>query len=422
MGLNITNFTALLKEEFTDQRVANLTYKKNKLLGLLPKSKKFGGTDVKVPLIYGDPQAIGPFTNAQTAKTSTQTSSVAFTLVRRKKYGFVTIDAETIKASEGNDAAFLEAKTSEIEGIFRGISRDLAIDLYRDGTGTLGTIASGVGTPTVTLTNKADARNFEPGMFVNGVNSGATRNSGAKIQITGVDTISGTLTAGGNWTTSIAALANGDTLVRDGCLSTSGSTTGSLPVVDGLAAWVPLSTTPLSSSFYGVTRSASPVRMGGVRYPYSAGEPIEEVLIGLSTLIGAEGGSPDTCLISYENYGSLVKALGAKKTYEVTPMKRSAVMPDGSLSADVGFSGVKVVGPDGDIDIIPDNACPPDRLYMLQMDTWLFRSLGEAPGLLDLDDNKMLREASSDGYEVRIGYYANLQCNAPGWNGVAQLA
>lgn len=420
MGLNISNFNALLKEEFTTERIARMTYKKNKLLGLLPKITKFGGTDVKVPLIYGDPQSVGPFSNAQAAKASTQTSSAAFTLTRKKKYGIVTIDGETIQASKGDEAAFLEAKTTEIDGIFNAVTRDLALDLYRDGSGTLGTIASGQGTVTVTLANPSEARNFEVGMYVNVVHSGAViggNTTPTKAQLTGVDTSAGTLTLGSNWTTAFSTCAVGDTIVRDGC----SILTGLNACMEGLSSYVPLTTTGLSSAFYGVTRSVSPTRLAGVRYASSVGESIESVLIGLSNLIGAEGGTPDLAVMSFENTAKLQQALSAKKTYQTEPIKRAARMPNGEDSVDIGYAGFQVHGPDGDIDVIADNACPSDRMFMLQTDTWAVRSIGDAPGLLDLDGNGMLRESSSDGYEIRIGYYGNLQCSAPGWNGTAAI-
>jgi hypothetical protein len=415
MGLNTTNFAALLKETFDDREVARMTFKKNKLLGLIPKIKKFGGKGAEVPLVYGDPQSIGPFANAQAAKTSTQTSSSQFFLTRKKKYGIVTIDGETIKASEGNDAAFLSARETEIKGIFNGVSRDLAIDLARDGSGVLGTYASGGATAVITLQNKADARNFEVGMFVNVIQSGSVVGAPTKVQLSAVDTGAGTLTIGAsNWNAVFSVtLAAGDQLCRDGCYNLC---------VEGLASYLPITnrSTKLAASFYGVTRSVNPTRLGGVTIPFVAGQPIEEVAIDLLMACGAEGGSPDTMLLSFENFGSLIKALGAKKEYSITPTKRMAIMPDGS-EADIGYSAIHVIGGDTEVDVLADNTIPPDRLYALQMDTWGFRSMGDAPGFLDLDDNRLLREGTSDGYELRIGYYANLQCNAPGWNGVAQL-
>ena len=77
---------------------------------------------------------------------------------------------------------------------------------------------------------------------------------------------------------------------------------------------------------------------------------------------------------------------------------------------------MSVQGPNAEIRILPDQNCPSDVAYMLQMDTWTLNSLGGAPHILDLDGNRVLRQASEDAYEVRIGFYGNMACNAPGWN------
>ena len=50
------------------------------------------------------------------------------------------------------------------------------------------------------------------------------------------------------------------------------------------------------------------------------------------------------------------------------------------------------------------------------MDTWKFKSLGQAPRILDFDGLKGVREANSDGVEYRWGYYGNMLCTAPAFN------
>ena len=80
------------------------------------------------------------------------------------------------------------------------------------------------------------------------------------------------------------------------------------------------------------------------------------------------------------------------------------------------------MGPAGEIKIVPDLNCNPDVIYLLQLDTWSLNSLGAAPQFLDLDDNKILRDAGADAYEVRLGYYGQLGCSAPGYNARVALA
>lgn len=94
---------------------------------------------------------------------------------------------------------------------------------------------------------------------------------------------------------------------------------------------------------------------------------------------------------------------------------------DLKVTADVGFRGIVVNGPRGPIKVIPDQNCPSGRAFMLQLDTWKLYSLGKAPKILDADGMKMLRESSADAVELRVGFYAQLGCRAPGWSANIKL-
>jgi hypothetical protein len=58
---------------------------------------------------------------------------------------------------------------------------------------------------------------------------------------------------------------------------------------------------------------------------------------------------------------------------------------------------------------------------MLQLDMWKLYSLGKAPKILDADGLKMLRESDADAVQVRVGYYAQVGCRAPGFNATVKL-
>lgn len=109
--------------------------------------------------------------------------------------------------------------------------------------------------------------------------------------------------------------------------------------------------------------------------------------------------------MSYAKYAELEKALGAKVQYidlEMNPI--------------VGFRGVQISGPRGMIKCIPDQNCPSDQIYGLQLDSWKLYSLGKAVRVIDTDGLAMLRQANADGVEVRYGFYGNLACRAPGFS------
>ncbi|MES1988073.1 MAG: hypothetical protein V4440_08600, partial [Pseudomonadota bacterium] len=92
--------------------------------------------------------------------------------------------------------------------------------------------------------------------------------------------------------------------------------------------------------------------------------------------------------------------------------------------ADIAFKGITVNAPYGPITVIPDRSCGAQLCYLLSMDTWKLRSLGKAPHVLTygLEGLQGVRVGAADALEIRIGFYGNLVCRAPGWNAVISLS
>ena len=424
-ALNFNTVNQAMKIHYRSLRVKEMVYKNNPLLAMIPKYESFGGLSMPIPIIYGNPQRTGAiFADAQSIPSTSSLSQ--FSITRVKDYSFATVDAETIKASRGDANAFLRYLTMEIDGAIHTIKRRLAFDIYGDGTGSLGSISAAatvvvdsVNRTMVTLTTASDVTKYEVGMVLEffdatgatprvtaGPPTGFPTTDTHVFQVIAVDRDGGTVTVD-RLITSVAAT---DVVYAYGNLTGTAAATSAGVKVNGLAAWIPsdrstLATHPLAEDFNGVVRSADATRLGGIYFD-GAAMPIEEALISAAGRLAREGGEPDVCLVDFATFVSLEKALGSKVRY--TEAKARDV--------DVGFQGLAVQGPTGVIKVIPDLNCQANTAWLLQMDTWALNSLGDCPQILDLDDNRMLREASADAYEVRIGYYANMSCNAPGYN------
>ena len=153
-----------------------------------------------------------------------------------------------------------------------------------------------------------------------------------------------------------------------------------------------------------------PTRLGGVRFNGSS-QSIEEAVIDASLLVAREGGTPDVCIMNFASYAALEKSLGAKAQY---------ISFDGP--AKLYYPGILINGAAGQIKVFPDRNCPAKTAYLLQMDTWKLYSLGPAPHIAKYADGlEMLRVYNSDAAELRVVSYANLGCNAPGFNAVVSL-
>jgi len=397
-----------VKQHYTSETVENMVYKDNPLLALIPKYESFGGKNLPIPVLFGNPQGRSKtFSNAQTRGSATNSQITDFVLTRVKDYSIATIDNETLEASKGNPNAFMEAATTEIDGAIQALTRSLAIGIYGGSDGNIGQVSvepTEAATTVITLKNADSVTNFEVGMMINiwsAKSGGSQRNvdgSTTSLEIDAIDRSAGTITFSEAYTSS-------GTIAADDYLFVEGDRGLAL---SGLDSWLP-STAPTSTPFFGVDRSVDTTRLGGVRHDGSS-QPIEEALVDAASKVSREGGKVDYCFLNYAKYAELEKALGSKVSYV-----------DLSMNAEVGFRGIEINGPRGTIKVVADQNCPADVAFMLQLNTWKLYSLGKAVRVIDTDGLSMLRQASADGVEVRYGHYGQVGCKAPGYNARVSL-
>ena len=143
MALDLTSFDAALKQHYTNDAIENLVYKDNPFFALVAKYEEFGGRNLPIPLIYGNPQGrSATFSNAQTRGGTTNSQITDFVLTRVKDYSIATIDNETLEASKGNQNAFMEAATTEIDGAINSLTRSLAVAQFRGSDGSIGQVSA----------------------------------------------------------------------------------------------------------------------------------------------------------------------------------------------------------------------------------------------------------------------------------------
>ena len=402
--LNLTAMNAALKELYDGQVVENLVYADNPFLAMVPKKTDFGGKYKPVPIITGVSQGrSATFSNAQGNQSAVQIQS--FLLTRVSDYSIATIDNQTMLASRTDKMSFLEGAKLVIDGAFRSLTNSLASALFRTGTGSIGQIGS-ISSGVITLSNAADVVQFEVNQVLqaNATDGGTPR--AALGYVIAVNRAAGTVTVASSGLGGSAATPSGwvgnDYLLVQGDLNAK---------IKGLAAWLPSTAPTAGDNFFGVDRSQDVTRLAGVRYNGSA-QSIEESLIDASSLLAREGGKPDVCITNFASYAALEKSLGSKVQYV-----------DMKGPAEIAFRGIMINGANSMIKVFPDRNCQAQTGYLLQMNSWTLNSLGDAPQILRYGDGlEMLRVSNADAGEVRIGYYANLACNAPGYNANVTLS
>lgn len=426
---NSANQIAALKELYTDDKeyMKDLVYKENPFLALVPKDESpdgFAGKYIPVPLEYGTPQGRShAFANAQSQQTAAQLVSYFVYVIQ--DYQLVTITNLLMEQTKSNAGAFVDAAKLQMDGGFRNITNNIAFELFGSGTATRGssaatstqtggTAAGGVVLP---LTNSQQIVAFEVGMLLVASATDGGAPSTDTVIITAVDRANGIVTGTASASTLSANWAIGTGiafLTISGDLPSAGATnTGSFLALSGLAAWIPVTTPATTDSFWGVNRSADPTRLAGLRYNASA-QTIEEGMTNALAFVNREGGKPDLCIMDFASYAALVNALGAKVQY--VQVNHDEV--------EVAFEGITFQSAYGRVTVLADRSCPPQTAYLLTMSTWKLRSLGKVPHILTygMEGLEGLRVGNADALEIRIGYYGNLICSAPGWNCVVSLS
>ena len=405
---NLTNFDPVLKQLYGPQKVESVTYSRRPFFARINKFERFGGRNMPLPLKYGNPQGrSASFTNAQS--NTTQVRYEDFVMTRVSDYSVATLTGETAEASRDDNMAFLEALTSVIDAAMESLADSIETFLFRDGTGSLGVISAGstVNSGTITLATIHDITNFEVGMtLVSAATAAGAVRTGSEV-LAGLDRGLGTLdSTSTNWDDVTTAIATGDFLFVQG----DAANTGANVKISGLEAWVP-TVAPTSTLFFGVDRSVDVNRLGGNRFDGSSGT-VEEALIDGQSVGAREGANIDQCYLNHIQVRTLKKELGSRIEYEYMPAQGGKGQTVGKIS----FRALMLEGDHGPIEVYAANKCPAAVAWLIESRQWKLYSLGAPVKFLMQDGLRILRQASADGYEVRVGFRGQLGCSAPGFN------
>lgn len=416
---NSSNQIAALKELYVDDKdyMKNIVYAKNPWLAMIPKNESpdgFAGKYIPVPLEYGNPQGRAHvFANAQNQQTASDV--VSYFVYAVQDYQLVTITNLLMEQTKTNAGAFVDEASRSMDNGFRNLSNNMAFELFSGGTASRGIISTASlnsGVVTITLSNSQTVVQFEVGMTLQNT---ATDGGAALLESSVIDAIQltsvnrgtgvlvGTVVQGTG-----ASFAAGNYLQVLGDIGSAGaSTIAGLLGLSGLAAWVP-STDPTSTdNFWGVNRSADVTRLGGLRYNASSFS-ISEGLTNALAFANREGAAPDIIIIDFVSYSTLINELGAKVQY--VQLEHDEV--------EVAFESIHFHSAYGKIPVMADRSCPAQTAYCLTRDTWKLRTLGKAPHILTygMEGLEGLRVGNADALEIRIAYYGNVICSAPGYN------
>jgi hypothetical protein len=404
MALDEVAFDAALQQHYTTRRIRDLAERNNPFFGMVRKNEKVGGNGMKTPLMFRNSTGgSGSYNKAR--DNAVEGGYAAFLNTHRDHFHVVKIGHKVMKLSSYKEA-FFEAK-KEIDRGINQATNALSRKMFGDRGGSVARMAnSSFATTALQLVNIEDAYMFDKNEVITlGPNKDGSSERSGTLTISAVNRSTGVITTTANISTGIAAAAQNDYIFKEGDAAKGWT---------GLESYNPRSATDLSSNLLGVNQTTDPTRLGGYRLDATAMN-IEEACIELAAQLSFEGANPDIALINPIRFKDLNLSVSAGR------MGRREVK---STTGYVGYQAVTVMGPKGEISILPDTSCPPYDLRMGELATLELKSADEVPTILKEDGLMLHRDTTGTTivFKVDIFAYGDLACEAPGYWGVAQLA
>jgi hypothetical protein len=318
-------------------------------------------------------------------------ASYADVLITSKRiYATDKVDRETIIASSGSEAAFVEAMSECIKKTVEADTWNHARILAGKGDGSLGTIDTGGVTDNgggnyscVISSATWKLANWEENMFVN-FGTGTD-----KFDITSVDPDTRTI------------------VVQRQAGGTDVPTQADVTYLQGSKDNDP-------SGIYEILRATT-----GTKYNVAIGRKWKSYqrdagTIGISTpvlnkaMLQIEqkvGKAPDMIVTSYTQYEKILNLLEDQKRYTLATLEPKA----GNLKGKLSFRGVEFMSTQGPIKIFPDRFCEEDSVYFLNTDHIKYYRRPKSGWIKDdIGGNGYLRVADDDSFEARFATYGQI--------------
>lgn len=379
----------------------------NILFGRMKMKKNFVGSQIEEPIV----QSIGGGVGAGSLPTASENKIGKATLTSKKLYAVTSIDRESMKAAKTDEGSFVRFTKFPVQIATRSFNRNVERQLTRnavDGEGVLvagnasNSNVSGAGTSgdpyVVSLDNAstyfpAEFQVIEEGDLVN-VNSETSNLEVTAVSETVANGYStGTISLVGT-STRLAALTGSGPFAAADELFMQGSKDNEIVGLQGA-----LSAT--SGTLHGVTigRRWQAYQKNASSAALST-DLMNDVVMNVKRQCGK---APKLILSSYHQFIKLLNLFEDHKRYSV-PAR------DKSLKAQIAFSAIEYISPDGVIPVLASRFIDSDKMYFLNEDHITMHLRPGGFEWFDEDGTVFLRE-SGDSYEARYGGYGQVMIN-----------
>lgn len=396
---SLTEQTNLFKINYY-KKSANMYNSANVLQGRVRKKYDFVGKErfVATPMSFSGGVGSGTLPVANSGKYD------GAHIFAKKVYATCEIEREAIKASMGNEGAFVRATQETVKKAVESYMRNSSRILFSDGTGMLGigpsagnvTGNGSIATPYLVTVSNFNQAYWEERDYIQYVTAFTGPGTGIAeatlLEITSVNVNTGVIGLIGV-SAGLAALAAGPAAIP----ATAGFVMqGSLnndPM--GLAGVVNLSVAG-AGNLYGIPIQ----RRWSMTFENALGAGITADLMN-GVMLQVErtfGKAPTMIMTGYNQFQKMLALMEDQKVYN---------LPNRNIKGTMSFQGVEFMSTRGPIGIFVDRFCPDDRVFFLNDD---FMEVHHRPdfGWFDDDGTVFLRVSNKDSYDARYGgYYEN---------------
>ena len=368
-----TSADGVLKSYYLDAVAEQLNKTANPLLAAIEQtSSDVWGKDVRKAAVYGVHGGVGAGTEDGALPATSGGGYAQLTATLKNLYGRIEISDKAVRASRGDEGAFVDLLNTEMEQLIRSSSFNFGRMLFGDGSGKLGTVSSVSGT-TYTMDS---VRNFAVGMIVDIIGSGGESVATART-VTGVDYANGTITLSGASATNAGNCGVYVQNSRDQEITGLGAIFSS------------------SETLYGLTRADHPW-LNPVKVEVDGAITENAVQKAIDLVEESAGSKVNFIVCSWGVRRALFKVLSAYRQIDTVELAGGAKA--------ITFNGIPVVA---------DRFCPSGTMYLLNTDDFRLHQLCDWQWLEGENGRILAQVPGKPVYTATLVKYAELLCSRP---------
>ena len=418
-NLNVTGST-FLKRFYTPKYTVNtIAAHSSRLLNLITFDPTGSGDDYTFMNEYADnPSGSVDFSEAQDRGQNAASSAVQFKVTWCDDFQVPSVANNIIAKTRNNAGAWLQQLKNEMDSSLRYSAHRRSVALFTTGYGELATVTNAIGAgfvitlgnPRTGAVDRSTAYRFVKGMklvFSASISANALR-AGQSAVVTKVDYSAGTITLD-TALNAIAGLAQNDVIFTKGDRQDSATPARLRPA--GLPAWVPTTAPTPGENYFGQDRTTSSFLYGWIIDGTATGFSLQQAITQAATQASTIGNAKRlVAVVSPARYQELAASQDNKQYTEITGR------------GGFGYKTLLAYADGIEVPVIADKYCLDSELYVVDPKTIINASMGEAPHVAEEDGNRMLRQSTSAGVEVRIEAFECFAFNNTAACAVVKLA